>query len=204
MPRLYVACLASYNNGVLHGEWIDATTDEGEMMEDISKILLSSPFPNVMVNCPTCEGSGEGTVRNVDTGEDHDCECQWCGGTGRVSSAEEWAFHDHEGLGNLGEYASLSDVVKRVEIHEIAEKMGIPTHVAQKYADEYDVETLQDNYRGEFTSWADFAEDFATECGDVENLPEWVRYYVDWESLGRDHEINGGLTNIDDHFFYTF
>lgn len=25
--RIYVACLASYNNGVLHGKWIDATAD---------------------------------------------------------------------------------------------------------------------------------------------------------------------------------
>ena len=25
-PRIYVACLAAYNNGRLHGRWIDATT----------------------------------------------------------------------------------------------------------------------------------------------------------------------------------
>jgi hypothetical protein len=25
-PRIYVACLAAYNNGCLHGRWIDATT----------------------------------------------------------------------------------------------------------------------------------------------------------------------------------
>ena len=23
-PRIYVACLAAYNNGILHGAWIDA------------------------------------------------------------------------------------------------------------------------------------------------------------------------------------
>jgi hypothetical protein len=23
-PKIYVACLASYNNGILHGKWIDA------------------------------------------------------------------------------------------------------------------------------------------------------------------------------------
>lgn len=25
--RFYAACLASYNNGVLHGRWIDASSD---------------------------------------------------------------------------------------------------------------------------------------------------------------------------------
>jgi antirestriction protein len=27
-PRIYVACLAAYNNGNLHGAWIDATQGE--------------------------------------------------------------------------------------------------------------------------------------------------------------------------------
>jgi len=34
-PRVYVACLASYNNGILHGEWIDAT-DADEIREEIA------------------------------------------------------------------------------------------------------------------------------------------------------------------------
>jgi len=30
-PQIYVACLASYNNGFLHGQWIDATQSEEEI-----------------------------------------------------------------------------------------------------------------------------------------------------------------------------
>jgi len=41
---IYVACLASYNNGILHGEWIkdlhDKTADE--VHDEIQKILKSS------------------------------------------------------------------------------------------------------------------------------------------------------------------
>lgn len=44
-PRIYVACLASYNSGILHGEWIDAT-DADEIREGIQKILDSSPVPD--------------------------------------------------------------------------------------------------------------------------------------------------------------
>ncbi len=41
-PRIYVACLASYNAGTLHGNWIDL--DGTEAIEDqISGILKASP-----------------------------------------------------------------------------------------------------------------------------------------------------------------
>lgn len=41
-PRIYVACLASYNNGTLHGAWIDCT-DVEQMATDITKMLAASP-----------------------------------------------------------------------------------------------------------------------------------------------------------------
>jgi len=44
-PRLYVACLAAYNNGILHGRWIDASTDVDEMQEEIEAMLKESPVP---------------------------------------------------------------------------------------------------------------------------------------------------------------
>lgn len=43
-PTIYVACLAAYNNGFLHGEWIDATQDIDEIYAEISKMLKTSPF----------------------------------------------------------------------------------------------------------------------------------------------------------------
>jgi antirestriction protein len=43
-PRIYVACLASYNQGTLHGEWIDAT-DSDTIREEIQEMLKASPVP---------------------------------------------------------------------------------------------------------------------------------------------------------------
>ena len=40
--RIYVACLASYNAGILHGEWIDVTDDLEEMQESIDAMLSRS------------------------------------------------------------------------------------------------------------------------------------------------------------------
>ncbi|UGQ22251.1 antirestriction protein ArdA [Brucella anthropi] len=43
-PRIYVACLAAYNNGCLHGAWIDADQDAGEIRDEIAAMLARSPI----------------------------------------------------------------------------------------------------------------------------------------------------------------
>lgn len=44
-PQIYVACLAAYNNGLLHGEWIDANQSVEELNETIYSMLAKSPIP---------------------------------------------------------------------------------------------------------------------------------------------------------------
>tara|TARA_R100000426_G_scaffold20530_2_gene17647 strand:- start:5 stop:526 length:522 start_codon:yes stop_codon:yes gene_type:complete len=43
-PQIYVACLAAYNSGHLHGEWITPKADKDELQEQINKVLKSSPI----------------------------------------------------------------------------------------------------------------------------------------------------------------
>lgn len=45
-PAIYVASLADYNNGRLHGKWIDAARDPDEICADINAILASSREPD--------------------------------------------------------------------------------------------------------------------------------------------------------------
>lgn len=42
--RIYVACLAAYNNGFLHGAWIDADQDADEIRGEITAMLARSPI----------------------------------------------------------------------------------------------------------------------------------------------------------------
>ena len=44
-PRIYVACLAAYNNGWLHGAWIDVEDDADAVRDAINAILKASPVP---------------------------------------------------------------------------------------------------------------------------------------------------------------
>jgi len=41
--RIYVADLAAYNNGKLHGVWIDATQDLDDIQEQVNTMLAQSP-----------------------------------------------------------------------------------------------------------------------------------------------------------------
>lgn len=42
--RIYVACLAAYNNGILHGRWIDALKDAETILDEIGAMLKASPI----------------------------------------------------------------------------------------------------------------------------------------------------------------
>jgi antirestriction protein len=43
-PRIYVACLAAYNSGYLHGAWIDAAQEPWSIYDDVKATLAASPI----------------------------------------------------------------------------------------------------------------------------------------------------------------
>jgi len=45
IPRIYIACLAAYNSGYLHGSWVDLDGSE-DLNERLDEILNSSPMPD--------------------------------------------------------------------------------------------------------------------------------------------------------------
>jgi antirestriction protein len=42
-PSIYVACLASYNNGILYGKWISADQTADAIYDEIHEMLNESP-----------------------------------------------------------------------------------------------------------------------------------------------------------------
>jgi len=44
--KIYIADLAAYNNGILHGIWVDACISLDEIQEQIDSLLKSSPVGN--------------------------------------------------------------------------------------------------------------------------------------------------------------
>ena len=77
--KIYVACLASYNSGILHGAWIDAAQGVDGYWREVSQMLLKSP----------AEYAEEWAI--------HDYE-----GFGGISISE------YEGFDTIAEYAEFS------------------------------------------------------------------------------------------------
>jgi len=42
--KIYVACLAAYNNGHLHGRWINANQEPYDIWDEVSAMLMASPI----------------------------------------------------------------------------------------------------------------------------------------------------------------
>lgn len=161
--RIYVACLASYNAGRLHGRWIDAAQDADDIRAEIAAMLAESP----------------------------------------EAGAEEWAVHDWEGFPDsfTSEWPDLDRVA---ELAAAIEEHG---EAFLAYLDAFgDCDTseddFQDRYRGEHNSPADFAQDFCEECYDMREVPDWLRFHIDWDSVANDmrcsgyvlfHDFNGTL-----------
>jgi antirestriction protein len=188
-PRIYVACLASYNSGILHGEWIDATADADEMQDEVNRILRASPCPNVTVLCPTCEGLE--TVK--DSNGWKNVECPTCKGVGSVSSAEEYAIHDFDGIpSSLGEYCGLEAVAAYVEFIEACEDVN-SQHGAQladamvsNWHSVSEAKNALDDFTGIYDSFRDYADEAADEMLACYTLPESVTNYFDYEAWARD------------------
>jgi antirestriction protein len=146
--RIYVASLADYNAGRLHGVWIDATQDAYDIQAEVNKMLAASKEP----------------------------------------IAEEWAIHDYEGFYGLklGEWESFDKVSEWATA--IAEH-GEAYAIWADDTDDTDVQTFEYAYRGEHATMADFAEEFYTELGEVND--SYLMGFIDWERVGREMETDG-------------
>jgi antirestriction protein len=146
--RVYVACLAAYNNGILHGRWIDATQGEEHIRDGIKAMLAQSP----------------------------------------IMFAEEYAIHDYEGFEGVGisEYACIASVA---EIAAFIDEYGtVAAKLMEHFADLEEAKaTMRDHYAGVYSSVADFAQELTEE---TTQIPESLQYYIDWERMARDLEIN--------------
>lgn len=149
--QIYVACLAAYNNGILHGAWINAGRDAEAIQADIRAMLGASPIPE----------------------------------------AEEWAIHDYEGFegAEISEYAGIETVAEIAAF--IAEHGELGGKVLGYFGDLGDArEAMGEHYAGQYESIADFARELTEQ---TTHIPANLAYYIDYERMGRDLEINDVL-----------
>jgi len=213
--RLYVACLASYNNGVLHGRWIAASSDVSEMSAAINEVLKTSRFPNVKRQTFNCADCGESRIVTLsDYAENKTPVCEHCGQDMKPDgdsypSAEEWAIHDYEGLpSSFGEYPSLDDIAAFVEFLENeVEDSGLEPNefIAIYQSESYSLEEwrdkLRDSFVGIYDSFREYADEQADEmlrCHGIKGDNPLARYF-DYESFARDFKFDMDVIDLPDH-----
>ncbi len=152
-PKIYVACLSSYNAGILHGAWIDADRDADSIREEIAAMLAqSTQYP-----------------------------------------AEEWAIHEHEGLPGVQEYTDIDTIAAMAEF--IGEHGELGYGLLDHYCgDLEDAQRAIDSYLGEYPDLESYCQEFTEETVEI---PDSLKYYIDYESMARDWQLGGDVFTID-------
>lgn len=59
------------------------------------------------------------------------------------------------------------------------------------YINDRTFDDFLESFAGEFDKLSEFAEQLADEIGDVENIPNYIRYNIDWEAVAEDFRLGG-------------
>jgi len=104
-------------------------------------------------------------------------------------------------------YASNCDSFSMTEWADFKEQLEA-THLDAEVIDAYldnmgssgvDISDIEDAYYGEFDDFTDFAQRLLEDTGDLEQIPESLRYYFDFEAYGRD--LSHDFFESNGHFF---
>ena len=158
-PQIYIGCLASYNNGILHGAWVDATLGIDHIQDALRIILKSSP----------------------------------------IAEAEEWAVHDYEGFEtlNICEYEGFESICEKADFIEKHGALGAA--LADYFGGDLEEakQALDEQYCGAYDNLTDYVREFYEECGMLNEVPEYLARYIDFEAIGRDMDLAGDIFTIE-------
>lgn len=164
-PRIYAASLSDYNNGILHGQWIDATSEVEEMQQAINQMLAASPttarYGEIAEEWAIHDYDDFGDIR-VDENQSLATIAKWAEGIERHGEAfAAWVTH-------VGE--TSDDVIEQFE-------------------DRYQGEWESVEAYGEY-----LLNELGAQRA-VDEAPEWLQPYLKLDVTGfaRDLEINGDV-----------
>lgn len=155
-PRIYLACVASYNSGRLYETWVEADQGEEHIWAAVRSMIAASLEPG----------------------------------------AEEWAIHSYEGFegAELSESAGFEYVCALAEF--IAEHGELGAKVYEYCGNDLDdARAAFERYAGAYSSTATFAEGLHDDLGT--QISECLQYYIDWQALAKDMELNGDILVVE-------
>ena len=67
---------------------------------------------------------------------------------------------------------------------------------------EWNERDFNECYRGKYDSWEHMAEELLEETGELNRIPESLRYYFDYKKYANDLRIGGDFTEQDGYYFW--
>jgi len=173
--RVYITDIEAYNNGHLVGEWYELPmSDEGLQMA-IAEVLQN----------------GQEVCENMHIHEEYfitDYECDYM------------KIDEYSSLSNLNEIAQKMSELD--EDQQTAVKLLLEANVVN---DLYKaIENIENIYCTGETKMEDVAYNYIQGTGALQNMPESLQYYFDYEKLGRDMEINGSYYVDENDFIWEY
>ncbi len=172
----YITCLASYQKGFLVGEWIELGIDEDELNQTIKRILKMGE-----------EACNDGSIH------------------------EEYFLTDWEGeeFFQVGEYTNVYELNKEVaRFNELdlddSQKKCVSFLIEQNIVSNLDeaLEKYEDVQIYEDVSFLDLAYQIVEEQYNLDELPDFVANYFDYDAFARDLELEGFYHKMDGDIFY--
>ena len=171
--RIYVGTYAKYNSGSLDGKWFDL--DDYADRDEFYE---------------ACQAFHD---RNNPKDEDGD----------PIPSEHEFMFQDWEGIpsGMIGECSVDEGVWELAEAFDKYDEGAVRAFL-DLFDGTWDEDKFNECYHGEYSSWINMAEEWLEETGELNDIPEHLRYYFDYEAYARDMRLGGDMCEQDGHFFW--
>lgn len=174
-PKVWVACLAAYNNGKLHGNWVEAT-DADELREGIEEVLRTSPIPGAE-EWAFHDYDGFGSLARS-LGENPSPEA-----VAAIAAAID--EHGDQFINYADNEGSLPDTAEEVE------------DLAAQMRDRY-IGAFRD--AGELAH--ELAENDGT-VAELESNPQLKWVQVDWDGMGRDLILGGDVIELGEDYYWS-
>ena len=174
MFKIYLTNLGKYNEGELIGEWVDLPTTDDELEEAKTRIGISDE--------PDENGNYYEEYFITDYENDYG-----------------YKVDEYESLDDLNEIAEqLEDLdeEQRDAVHAYTECMYDDIDKAVEAVTNGDYRVYYD-----CNDMADVAYEVVQECGYLDQMPENLRNYFDYEAFGRDLDIEGTFTYYNGNYY---
>lgn len=136
-------------------------------------------------------GSIEGAWLDLEDYSDADAFEEACQSLHADEADPEFMYQDHEGIpeGMISESSLSADFWDWVELDDDDREL---LAVYRDSVDQSgDIEAARNAFMGQAASPAEWAEEFLNDTGELADVPEQLRSYIDFESYARDAGYNG-------------